>query len=195
MGRLSILTGSLTTLQLPSLALRQKSQPVPQDISHMVLRTLITEMFACMYQVNGRGLAAPQVGVLWRLFILDMQQPLGAPPIVLVNPEVLDMDDAIAYGREGCLSIPGYMSQKVPRSQTIKVAGFDHRLEPVTYEVQGEVARGMQHEYDHLDGILYIDRLASPDDLEVHADPWLTRATRLMDQFFAEPAGSDPGAA
>ncbi|HEY0604417.1 MAG TPA: peptide deformylase [Herpetosiphonaceae bacterium] len=187
MGRLSILTGSLTTLQIPTLALRQKSQPVPQDIAPDVLRTLLTEMFACMYQVNGRGLAAPQVGVLWRLFILDMQQPLGALPIVLINPEVLDMDDAIEQGREGCLSIPGYLSLKVPRARKVKMAGYDQRLERITLEVEGEIARGMQHEYDHLDGILYIDRLTSLDDLEPNPDLWLNKANHVMDQLLVEP--------
>lgn len=186
MGRLSIVTGSLTTLQLPTLVLRQKSQPVPHDLAPDVLRTLLTEMFACMYQVNGRGLAAPQVGVLWRLFILDMQQSLGAPPVVLINPEVLDMDDAIEQGREGCLSIPGYLSYKVPRARKVKMAGYNQRFERVTLEMEGEVARGMQHEYDHLDGILYIDRLASWDDLEANPDLWLNKANTMMDQFFAE---------
>lgn len=184
MGRLSILTGSLTTLQLPSLALRQPSQPVPQDVGADMLRTLVTEMFACMYQVNGRGLAAPQVGVLWRLFILDMQQPLGAPPFVLINPEIVDMSDVTERGREGCLSIPGYLSHKVPRARKVKIAGFDHRFERVTLEVEGEVARGVQHEYDHLDGILYVDRLDSLEDLEVNPDVWLNEANKVMDQFF-----------
>lgn len=185
MGRLSIMTGSLTTLQLPTLALRQRSQPVPQNIAPDVLRTLLTEMFAAMYQVNGRGLAAPQVGVLWRLFILDMPKAPGAPPIVLINPEILDMDDVIEQGREGCLSIPGYLSHKVPRARKIKIGGYNHRFERVTLDVEGEVARGMQHEYDHLDGILYIDRLASWDDLEHNPDLWLNKANTVMDRFFA----------
>jgi peptide deformylase len=191
MGRLSIVTGSLATLQLPTLVLRQPSQPVPQEIAPDVLRALVTEMFACMYQVNGRGLAAPQVGVLWRLFILDMQQPPGAPPIVLINPEVLDRDDAIEYGREGCLSVPGYLSYKVPRARTVKMTGFDQHLEPITLEATGEVARGLQHEYDHLNGILYLDHLASADDLELSPDAWLRKATTVTDQVFT-PAGRPP---
>lgn len=186
MGRVSIVTGSLTTLQLPGLVLRQKSLPVPADVSSDTLRTLITEMFACMYQVNGRGLAAPQVGVLWRLFVLDMPQQPGAPPFVLINPEIEDMDETREQGREGCLSIPGYLSRKVPRSRRITIAGFDHRLERVRYEVEGEIARGMQHEYDHLDGVLYIDRLDSPDDLEANPDVWLNKAAGVMDRFFPD---------
>lgn len=184
MGRLSILTGSLTTLQLPSIALRHISQPVPQDVDPAILRALITEMFACMYQVNGRGLAAPQVGVLWRLFVLDMQQPVGAAPLVLINPEIIDMDERTELGREGCLSIPGYLSRKVPRAAGVKLTGFDHRLERVTLEVGGDVARGIQHEYDHLNGVLYIDRLASPDDLELNPDVWLNKASTVVNQVF-----------
>ncbi len=189
MGRLSIDTGSLTTLQLPSSVLRMKAQPVPETLSLDVLRTLITEMFAVMYQVNGRGLAGPQVGVLWRLFILDMQQSVGMPPFVLINPEILDMDDGLVKGREGCLSIPGYISLKVPRAPKVKMAGLNHHLDPVVYEMDGDVARAMQHEYDHLDGILYIDRLSSEDDLEPHLDGWMTKAEYVVEQVFdATPA-------
>ena len=141
MGRLSILTGSLTTLHLPSSALRMKVAPVPQDTPPDLLRTLITEMFAAMYQVNGRGLAGPQVGVVWRLFVLDMQQGAGMPPLALINPELLDMDDAIVQGREGCLSIPGYVSHKVPRAATIKMAGLNQHGERVVHEVDDDIAR------------------------------------------------------
>ena len=187
MGRLSILTGSLITLQLPCSALRMKAAPVPQDTPPDLLRTLITEMFAAMYQVNGRGLAGPQVGVVWRLFVLDMQQGAGMPPLALINPELLDMDDVVVQGREGCLSIPGYMSRKVPRAATIKMAGLNQHGERVVHEVDGDVARAMQHEYDHLDGVLYIDRLRSADDLEPHPDVWLTKAEIVVEQVFAAP--------
>ena len=195
MGRLSILTGSLTTLQLPSSALRMKAAPVPQDVAPDLLRTLITEMFAAMYQVNGRGLAGPQVGVLWRLFVLDMQQGAGTPPLVLINPELLDLDDVIVHGREGCLSIPGYMSRKVPRAATIKMAGLNQHGDRVVHEVDGDVARAMQHEYDHLDGVLYIDRLRSADDLEPYLDGWLTKAEHVVEQVYAAPPAPHASAA
>lgn len=191
MGRLSILTGSLTTLQLPSSALRMKAEPVPQDVAPDQLRTLITEMFAAMYQVNGRGLAGPQVGVLWRLFVLDMGQTADIAPLVLINPEMLDMDDSAVRGREGCLSIPGYMSLKVPRAPKIKLTGLNHQLERVVHEVDGDVARAMQHEYDHLDGILYIDRLSSPDDLEPYPDAWLTKAGNVVEQVYTSASPYD----
>ena len=195
MGRLSILTGSLTTLQLPSSALRMKAAPMPHDVAPDLLWTLTTEMFAAMYHVNGRGLAGPQVGVLWRLFVLDMQQGAGVPPLVLINPELLDQDDEVVHGREGCLSIPGYMSRKVPRAATVKMAGFNQHLDRVVHEVDGDVARAMQHEYDHLDGVLYIDRLRSADDLEPHLDGWLTKAEHVVAQVFAAPAAQhDPAA-
>jgi peptide deformylase len=195
MGRLSILTGSLTTLQLPSSALRMKAAPMPPDVAPDLLRTLITEMFAAMYHVNGRGLAGPQVGVLWRLFVLDMQQSASVPPLVLINPELLDMDDVVVHGREGCLSIPGYMSRKVPRAATIKMAGLNQHGERVVHEVDGDVARAMQHEYDHLDGVLYIDRLGSTDDLEPYLDAWLTKAEHVVEQILdAPPVQHEPAA-
>ena len=109
-------------------------------------------------------------------------------PLVLINPELLDRDDAVVHGREGCLSIPGYMSRKVPRAATVKMAGLNHHLARMVHEVDGDVARTMQHEYDHLDGVLYIDRLRSADDLEPHLDGWLTKAETVVAQVFAAPS-------
>ena len=175
MDNLSIVTGSFATLQLPTLALRQACQPVPQDVSPEQLRCLIEEMFVCMYGARGVGLAAPQVGVLWRLFIVDLQdRDAEQPPLVLVNPTFTEMADELVEGTEGCLSIPGYHSDKVPRAPLVRVEGFDHNLEPVRLEARDYRARVFQHEYDHLDGILYIDRVASmadviPDSPEIKA--------------------------
>lgn len=166
MDNLSIVTGSFVTLNIPTLALRQRAQDVPADVSPDQLRQLIEEMFVCMYGARGVGLAAPQVGVLWRMFIVDLQGRIpGQPPLVLINPSFTEMSDEIVQGTEGCLSIPGYHSDKVLRSRLVRIDGFDHNLEPVTLEADDYLARVFQHEYDHLDGILYIDRLASMDDL------------------------------
>ncbi|GAC1644150.1 MAG: peptide deformylase [Herpetosiphon sp.] len=189
MPQLSIVTGSLHTLQLPGLILRQKAKPVPSDISVDQLRHLLEEMMACMYQAGGVGIAAPQVGVSWRMFVLHTILPMSErAPLVLINPVIADMSDAVEEGREGCLSIPGYMSLRVPRAQTVRVEGFDHRLEPITVEASGDLARGIQHEYDHLDGILYIDHLKSHEDLEVVGiSPWVRRARTLTDPMY-EPS-------
>ena len=183
MDNLSIVTGSFVTLQLPTLALRQKCQAVPPDISPGQLRQLVQEMFLCMYQAGGVGLAAPQVGVLWRLFVVDMQtRAPDVGPLVLVNPTFTEMADEIELGTEGCLSIPGYHADTVPRSPLVRIEGFDHNLEPVTIEAADYLARVFQHEYDHLDGILYIDRLASMD--EVIPDAPAVKARQATERLY-----------
>jgi len=190
MDNLSIVTGSFATLQIPSLALRRRSEAVPPDVSPEQLRHLIEEMFVCMYQAHGVGLAAPQVGVLWRLFIVDLQQrDPEQRPLVLVNPTFTEMADEIEPGTEGCLSIPGYHSDKVPRSKLVRVEGYDHNLEPIMIEARDYLARVFQHEYDHLDGILYIDRLASMDDLI--ADAAQIKARQVTDRIFNAGAPAD----
>ena len=190
MDNLSIVTGSFATLQIPSLTLRQKSKAVPPDVSPEQLRHLIEEMFVCMYQAHGVGIAAPQVGVLWRLFVVDLQQrDPEQQPLVLVNPTFTEMADEIEPGTEGCLSIPGYHSDKVPRSKLVRVEGYDHNLEPITIDARDYLARVFQHEYDHLDGILYIDRLASMDDLI--ADAAQIKARQVTDRIFNARATMD----
>jgi peptide deformylase len=157
------------------------------------LRHLIEEMFVCMYQARGVGLAAPQVGVMWRLFVVDLQnRAADQPPLVLVNPTFTEMSDEIEEGTEGCLSIPGYHADKVPRSKLVRIEGFDHNLEPITIEGQDYLSRVFQHEYDHLDGILYIDRLASMDDLI--PDSAQIKARQVTDRIYkvGEPADLAP---
>ncbi len=99
------------------------------------------------------------------------------------------MADEIEPGTEGCLSIPGYHSDKVPRSKLVRVEGYDHNLEPITIEARDYLARVFQHEYDHLDGILYIDRLASMDDLI--ADAAQIKARQVTDRIFNAGATVD----
>ncbi len=184
MDNLSIVTGSFATLQLPSLALRQTCMDVPQDVSPEMLRHLVEEMFVCMYGARGVGLAAPQVGVLWRLFIVDMQdRDPEHSPLVLINPTFTEMADEVELGTEGCLSIPGYHADTVPRSPLVRVEGFDHRLKLIRLEARDYLARVFQHEYDHLDGRLYIDRLASMDDLIANSAQ--TKAREVTDRIYA----------
>ena len=166
MSNLSIVTASLEATYLPASCLRQKAVDVPTDISIQGIRQLVEEMLFCLYSARGVGLAAPQVGVGWRLFLAKERDSLR-PPLVLINPRFLDMSDERAEGQEGCLSLPGYVSMKVPRSTTIKIEALNQFLEPVNVEASDFLARVIQHEYDHLDGILYFDRLKSLNDLEV----------------------------
>ena len=114
---------------------------------------LIADMLDTMYEANGVGLAAPQVGVLRRIVVIDV----GDGPIVLVNPEILETSGS-QTGDEGCLSLPGKCGT-VTRPNYVRVRALDENMEP--YEMEGEelFARAVCHECDHLEGILYVDKV------------------------------------
>ena len=116
-------------------------------------RELIQDMLDTMYDANGVGLAAPQVGVLKRIVVID----IGEGPIVLVNPEVIETSGE-QTGEEGCLSLPGKSGQ-VTRPNYAKVRAFNENMEE--YEIEGTelMARAMCHEIDHLDGHLYVEKV------------------------------------
>lgn len=117
------------------------------------IATLIEDMIDTMYEYDGVGLAAPQVGVLRRIAVIDV----GDGPIVLVNPEVLETSGS-QTGEEGCLSLPGKSGQ-VTRPNYAKVHAFNENMEE--YEVEGEelLARALLHEIDHLDGHMYTEKV------------------------------------
>ncbi|MEV6982201.1 peptide deformylase [Sphaerisporangium sp. NPDC051017] len=125
------------------------------------LRRLVDEMMEAMYAADGVGLAAPQIGVSRRLFVYDAAGRKGH----VINPE-LTVDDADeVLDEEGCLSVPGRETGKplyarTPRAAGVSVSGFDRLGRPVRLKARGLLARCFQHEYDHLEGILYVDRLA-----------------------------------
>ena len=126
------------------------------------LKELIDDMFDTMYEANGVGLAAPQVGVLKRIVVVDVT---GEDPIVLINPRILESSGE-QTGGEGCLSVPGKVAE-VTRPNYVKVSSLDMDMNPVIYEGEGLRARAMLHEMDHLDGILYGERASEPyRDLE-----------------------------
>ena len=112
---------------------------------------LITDMLDTMYDSNGVGLAAPQVGILKRIVVIDV----GEGPMVLINPEIVAVDGE-QTGDEGCLSVPG-MAGKVTRPYYVKVKALDVNMEEVEYEGEGLLARAFCHEIDHLDGHLYTE--------------------------------------
>ena len=121
------------------------------------IRALVDDLLETMYAEDGIGLAAPQIGVPLRVFVYDVREDEIAPG-VLVNPRIVE-----ATGKqkeiEGCLSIPG-LDEVVERSGQVVVEGLDRDGEPVRIEATGLLSRCLQHENDHLDGVLFIDRVS-----------------------------------
>lgn len=142
--------------------LRSKAKKV-QKVTPRLVR-LAEQMLETMREANGVGLAAPQVGVLQRLFVAELpadeEQNLPRETYILFNPQIVKAQGE-QIGTEGCLSIPGYVGE-VARFQQVTVKGLDERGQPVRHKVEGYLARVFQHEIDHLDGVLYTDRLTDP---------------------------------
>jgi peptide deformylase len=125
------------------------------------LRRLIDEMFSVMYMADGVGLAGPQIGVARRLFVYDISNRKGH----VVNPELTIDDTDEVVEEEGCLSVPSRESGRplyapTARAAGVTLRGLDRLGRPVTVKARGMLARCFQHEFDHLNGTLYVDRLA-----------------------------------
>jgi peptide deformylase len=128
---------------------------------------LITDMIDTMRKAHGMGLAAPQVGVAQRMAVVEMHEPGedGKPErkvYVLINPEIVKKSDDTWEHAEGCLSIPGWRGD-VARPHKITIKAQDREGNRVKFDADGMLARAIQHEVDHLDGVLYIDKLVAPD--------------------------------
>jgi peptide deformylase len=119
------------------------------------LLILIEDMLDTMYDASGVGLAAPQVGILKRLVVIDVSVE-GNEPIVLINPEIIERDGE-QIGDEGCLSVPGKVGT-VSRPEYVKVKAYNEKMEEYAMEGTGLLARAFCHEIDHLDGKLYVDQ-------------------------------------
>ncbi|MDR3364784.1 MAG: peptide deformylase [Clostridiales Family XIII bacterium] len=153
------------------------------------IRALVGDMWETMYAANGVGLAAPQVGVLRRVVVIDATKPEGdpedeptgladpppraggdaapAPEIikyVLINPEIIEVSEETVSAKEGCLSVPG-MVGIVERPARVKVRALDMSGEPFEIEGEGLLAKALSHEIDHLDGILYTDIAESVEEV------------------------------
>lgn len=118
------------------------------------IRTLIGDMLETMYKADGVGLAAPQVGILKRLVVIDVS-PEGDTPLILINPVIVETEGE-QTGYEGCLSVPG-KSGIVTRPNYAKVTAYDENMEQFTVEGTELLARALCHEIDHLDGHLYVE--------------------------------------
>lgn len=133
---------------------------VCKEVKDINLRTkiLIGDMFDTMYETNGVGLAAPQVGILKRIFVVDCGDEEGnSVPYVFINPEILE-EEGVQTDYEGCLSVPG-KSGVVSRAQKVKVRAFNEKMEEFELEAEGLLARCILHENDHLNGVVYVDRV------------------------------------
>jgi len=121
------------------------------------IASLIDEMFEIMYKEDGIGLAGPQVDCGKRLFVVDTGEKRGNK-FALINPVIKERADKLVPYEEGCLSLPG-INADVMRPETILISGYNRDGKEVEIEANGLLARVFQHEYDHLDGILFIDRV------------------------------------
>ena len=138
--------------------LRRQAEEV-QAIDNGV-RQLLDDMFDTMYAADGVGLAAPQVGVSKRIFIIDVSGVEGEPqePMVFINPQIVWRSDKTSIAEEGCLSIPG-VREDVTRSDEVEVEALNETGKPVHYKAKGLFARAILHENDHLNGVLFVDYL------------------------------------
>ncbi|MBV9690860.1 MAG: peptide deformylase [Ktedonobacteraceae bacterium] len=124
------------------------------------LQRLVSDMFETMHVANGVGLAAPQIAQSIRVFVAAYEDQ----QVAIFNPEIVKAEGE-ERGTEGCLSIPGYIGENIRRATKILVKGQDVRGKQIRIPAEGWFARILQHEIDHLDGILFIDRLDRPEDL------------------------------
>lgn len=136
--------------------LRRRAEQIPTPGPE--LDRLVDDMFETMYDAHGIGLAAPQVGLGMRLIVVDVHEE-GAQQMALVDPRIVESGGGKERVEEGCLSIPG-VTGSVDRPATCIVEGLDPRGQAVRVEADGMLARCLQHEIDHLDGVLFIDRLS-----------------------------------
>jgi peptide deformylase len=160
---------SLSLIPRHDKRLAAKSQSVP-DFSDPALQKFIDDLIACGEENHGVGIAAPQVGRSIRLFIMapkpGPRYPEAAPmePLAIINPEILRMNNVMEKGWEGCLSVPGYRGQ-VPRHTEIDVTFLDRHGQRHYRTFEGFPARIFQHEFDHIEGILYPERMEKSDPL------------------------------
>ncbi len=132
--------------------LRSKAKKI--DEVNKKTNDLIDNMFDTMYEEDGVGLAAPQVGILKRIAVIDIRE---GNKVILINPEIIE-EEGKAIMEEGCLSIPGETGDVI-RSQKIKVRSLNREGKEIEFEAEGFEARAIQHEMDHLDGILFVDKI------------------------------------
>ncbi|HEY0185590.1 MAG TPA: peptide deformylase [Rhodopila sp.] len=151
--------GLLPILIAPNPILKVRARPVKPDDADVV-RDLIPRMFATMYKAPGIGLAAPQVSQGLRVVVIDLAPDDRKQPHTLINPEIVGISDELATREEGCLSLPGQYAD-ITRPARVKVRYLDQTGTRREMEADGLLAACVQHEIDHLDGILFVDHLSA----------------------------------
>ncbi len=150
---------TLPILIAPQAILRAKARPVRPGDDDLV-RALVPQMLAAMYAAPGIGLAAPQVGQGLRLAVVDLQPDDKPAPLHLINPEIIGLSEETALREEGCLSLPGQYAD-VTRPARVKVRYLDLEGSKREIEADGLLSACLQHEIDHLDGVLFVDYLSA----------------------------------
>lgn len=172
----------MDVLVYPDPILRLGGKPISQFDAE--LRQLADRMMEAMYEEGGVGLAAPQVGVAWQLFVYqaedDEDPAAGIPLAVIVNPMIEPLAGEPVFDWEGCLSTPD-LRGLVPRHPALRLRGVDRHGRPIDRVVEGFEARIVQHEFDHLNGVLFLDRMRDLASLSF-LDEW---------QEFLRGAGDD----
>ncbi|GEM_PF-71916 len=141
--------------------LRAKAKKVSRFDTY--IERLVADLWETMRAAPGVGLAAPQIGESVRVFVAEYE----GEQVAFVNPEIIKRSEETELGTEGCLSIPGYVGDNVPRATAVTVKGRNPKGKEIRVKAEGWFARILQHEIDHLDGILYIDHIRPEDVREV----------------------------
>lgn len=149
----------LSILTAPDVRLKQRATPIGRVDD--AVRQLMNDMLQAMYRANGIGLAAPQVGVLKRVIVVDVSGPDVPPqPLRLADPEIVWKSEEKLTGEEGCLSLPEQFAD-VTRAARVRVRYRDEQDQPQEIEADGLLGKCIQHEIDHLNGVLFVDHLSS----------------------------------
>lgn len=178
---------SMNIITLPDPLLREVCEPV--EIGDKSIKKLARDMAKLMYQTDGVGIAAPQVGLLKRFVVIDCDwveedekgRPLKKNAITMINPRIIDHSETTVVNSEGCLSVPG-ISGDVERWEWVEVECYNENYELVRYKSDGLFGRCMQHELDHLDGKTFVDRMLP-----------LARLQALKEYDEARARGARPG--
>jgi peptide deformylase len=153
------MTSPYTIINIPHPTLKTVAQPVSQVTDE--LRAQMDAMIETMYEANGIGLAANQIDKLNRVFVMDMAPREGGDPhpVHVVNPEIIWRSDEISVMEEGCLSIPGQYAE-VERPASVRLKYIDYHGNPAELLAEGAMSHCVQHEIDHLNGVLFIDHIS-----------------------------------